>query len=134
MAIIEKISFKVDGKWNEYDDLTISASMFEESKRGISFISSEGSKKLIDDELKGFCHNRFKGNFVLNDIDLKQLTLGQTLGLGSAIIKVIRIGKDCHKSCPIIERTNRACSLNKYIFFGEIVHEGLVSVNDEIKL
>lgn len=132
MAYIEKILFKDDGKWKEYDNLTLDALKFEGSKNGISFISSEGNKRIVDDEIKGFCHNRFKGNFVVKGMDLKQLYIGQILKLGDASIEVSRIGKDCHGNCPIIVGTKKACLLNKHIFFGEIVKEGLVNKDDEI--
>lgn len=132
MAYIEKILFKDDGKWKEYDNLTLDALKFEGSKNGISFISSEGNKRIVDDEIKGFCHNRFKGNFVVKGMDLKQLYIGQILKLGDASIEVSRIGKDCHGSCPIVVDTKKACQLNKHIFFGEIVKEGLVNKNDDI--
>lgn len=132
VANIEKILFKEDGIWSECDSLSLDASKFEGSKRGVSFISLEGSKRLADDEIKGFCHKRFKANFVVSGIDVRDLNVGQLLEIGEAIIKVTKVNKDCLTQCPIIKNSNISCHVNKEAFFGEIFKEGLVNKNDKI--
>jgi len=134
MATVEKILFKKDGIWNEYNNLTLETSMFKDSKRGISFISLEGKDRLTDDKVKGFCHNRFKANFIFNNIDVKDLTIGQSLQIGKAIIKITKVGKECISECPIVKDCNVSCKLNNQVFFGQIVKEGLVNKNDEVLL
>lgn len=134
MATIEKIYFKEDGIWNEYPNLILIASKFKESKRGISFISFEGHKRLTDDEIKGFCHNRFNANFVVNGIDIKGLALGQLLQIGDAVVKITKLEKDCLPDCPIIKDSRVSCNVNKQALFVEILKEGLVNKKDKIIL
>jgi len=134
MATIEKILLKEDNEWNQYNDIYLEALRFEESKRGISFISSEGNKRLNDDEFKGFCHNRFKSNFVVNGIDTKDLTVGQLLQIGESIVRITKVKKNCLPECPIIKDSNVSCDVNKEAFFGEVFKEGLVNQNDNIAL
>lgn len=134
MAIIEKIYFKEDGIWNEYSNLTLITSKFKGSKRGISFISFEGNKRLTDDEIKGFCHNRFNANFVINGIDVKTLVLDQLLQIGDAVVKITKLEKDCLPDCPIIKDSGASCTVNKQAFFAEILKEGLVNKKNKIIL
>ncbi|MBU5675015.1 hypothetical protein KQI88_01110 [Alkaliphilus sp. MSJ-5] len=134
MAIIEKIFFKEDGIWSEYANLTLIVSKFKGSKRGISFISFEGYKRLTDDEIKGFCHNRFNANFVVNNIDMKGLALGQLLQIGDSVVKITKLEKDCLPDCPIIKDSGVSCAVNKQAFFAEILKKGLVNKKDKIIL
>lgn len=132
MSSIEKILFKQDGIWKEYDNLTLNSSLLKESKRGISFITLEGQQRLIDDEVKGFCHNRFKANFVVKDIEKSNIVVNKLLQIGQAIIKITKIEKECLVYCPIIKNSNTSCNVNKEVFFGEIVEEGLINKNDRV--
>lgn len=132
MATVENIFFKEDGKWREVDSLDLDASKFAESKRGISFISLEGSKRLTDDEIKGFCHKRYKANFVIGGMRNFDLRVGQLLKVGEAIIRITRLQKECLPECPIIKDRKVSCKVNKEAFFGELIKEGFVNKNDEV--
>ncbi len=132
MPTIENILFKENGIWKAYDNLTLNNSLLKESKRGISFITLKGQQRLIDDEVKGFCHNRFKANFVIKDIEKSNIIVNELLQIGKAVIKVTSEKKDCLSDCPIVKNSNTSCNVNKEIFFGEIVEEGLVNKNDRV--
>ncbi len=134
VATIENIFFKEDGIWHELDGLALDASMFEESKRGISFISLEGSKRLREDKVKGFCHKRYKANFVISGMSTLDLRVGQVIQVGEAIIRITRMQKDCLPECPIIKDTKISCKVNKEAFFGELLKEGFVNRNDAVLL
>ena len=60
MANIKNICLKENGEWREYSSLYLDTSKLKESKRGVSFITEEGQERLYKDEMKGFCHHRFK--------------------------------------------------------------------------
>ena len=132
MAIIEHILFKEDGIWKEYDNITLNNSLSKESKRGISFITLKGEQRLINDNVKGFCHNRFKANFVIKDINTNDFKVDQVFKIGDATVKITKVEKECFKDCPIIKNSKMSCNVNKEVFFGEIVEEGLVNKNDKI--
>lgn len=132
MPTIENILFKEDGIWEEYNSLNLEKSKFENSKRGISFITLKGQQRLIDDEVKGFCHNRFKANFVIQGINTNDLKAGKVLKVGDAIVKITKVKKECFKDCPIVKNSKTSCNVNKEIFFGEIVEEGLVNKDEKV--
>lgn len=134
MATIEKIYFKEDDAWNQKEQIDLHTCELKEDKRSVSFISSEGNSKLINDRIKGFCHIKFKANFVVNDININNLIEGKSLQIGEAIIKVTEVGKDCFINCPVIKNSNTSCSVNKQIFFGEVLKKGVIKEKDKVIL
>lgn len=134
MANIKNICLKENGEWREYSSLYLDASKLKESKRGVSFITEEGQERLYKDEMKGFCHHRFKANFVVGAMDIKGLTAGMELQIGDVVVRIIKVGKECLLECPIIAASNPSCFVNREAFFGELIQEGLVKKEDTIQI
>jgi MOSC domain-containing protein YiiM len=132
VAIIEKIYFKKDDIWNQKKQIDLHACELKEGKRNVSFITSEGNNRLINDRIRGFCHMKFKANFVVDGIDVDNLTVGELLQIGDAVIKITEIGKECYIDCPIIKKFNTLCAVNEQIFFGEVLEAGIVKEKDSI--
>lgn len=135
MAVVEKIYFKKDGVWNQKKQISLDICKFKKGKRNVSFISSRGNSRLINDHIKGFCHAKFRANFVVSNIDINGLTEGKLLRIGDdAIIKITEVGKECFIDCPIIKKLNTLCLVNKQIFFGEILKVGVIKEKDNVIL
>lgn len=134
MVTIEKIYFKKDDVWNQMKQIDLNVCELKKGKRNVSFISSRGDSRLINDHIKGFCHAKFKANFVVSNIDINDLIEGRLLQIGDTIIKVTEIGKECFIDCPIIKRLNTLCLVNKQIFFGEILKVGVIKEKDNVIL
>lgn len=132
MAVIEKIYVKKNDIWNQEEKLDLHTCELKEGKRSVSFISSEGNNRLIDDSIKGFCHIKFRANIVIDGINVEDLTKGELLQIGGAIIKITEVGKECYDDCPIVKKFNILCSVNKQIFFGEVLKAGIIKKRDSI--
>ncbi len=132
MAIIEKIYLKENGVWNQKRCIDLYTSELKKDKKGISFISSEGDARLTDDDIKGFCHMKFKANLVVEGIDINNLTEGKLLQIGDAVIEITEVEKDCFPDCPIIKKLNTLCLINKQIFFGRILKKGIIKKGDNV--
>ncbi|NMA03307.1 MAG: hypothetical protein GX925_01250 [Clostridiales bacterium] len=134
MAIIDKIYLKENDVWNQKEQIDLRTCGLRKDKRGVSFISSEGNARLVDDHIKGFCHIKFRANFVIKDININNLTEGKILQMGEAVIEVTEVGKECFIDCPIIKKLGALCTVNKQIFFGEILRAGIVKEKDSVIL
>ncbi|ABW18133.1 hypothetical protein [Alkaliphilus oremlandii] len=134
MAKVKSISFKENNGWTECNHLYLDASKLKESKGRISFITQIGQERLLKDEMKGFCHQRFKANFVVREMEIKDLVVDMQLRVGDTIVSIIQVGKACLLECPIIEASNPSCFVNRQVFFGAIIREGLVKKEDAIHI
>lgn len=132
MATIEKIYLKKDNIWEQEKQIDLNASGLKADKRNVSFISSEGDNRLSNDRMKGFCHMKFKANFVVGGIDISSLTEGGLLQVGDAVVKITEIGKECFDDCPIVKKFDTLCFVNEQIFFGEILEAGVVKEKDSV--
>ncbi|WP_026476702.1 MOSC domain-containing protein [Alkaliphilus transvaalensis] len=99
--------------------------------RQISFITLEGENRLREDERKGFCHSRFKADLVIEGLSVADLKLKDKVRLGTAIIEISEVGKECHKTCPAFSE-GISCEINQLIFFGRIIAEGDVKIGNKI--
>lgn len=132
MAIVKQIFIKDEkGCWRQGNKIFLEISSKKNEKRDISFITCIGYDKLQHDSIKGFCHWKFKANFIIDGLDIDGIPLDSQLVLGNARIRVMEKGKECHKGCPALKQGN-SCTLGKHIFFGEVVKAGFVKMNDSI--
>ncbi len=107
---------------------------FESKKphRQVSFITLEGENRLREDTIKGFCHNKFKADFVVEGLSSSDIKVQDQIKMGSAIIEITEMKKECYDICPAIT-SDGSCGVINGIFFGKIIQEGQVKVNDKIK-
>lgn len=134
MPLIDKIFFKIDRIWNELESIQITEDILDEYKGRLSFISLEGYNRLQMDSAKGFCHLKFRGNFVIDNVDTKHLEIGQLIELGGSMVKITMVHKDCYEECPVYKNTNSSCNVNRYIFFAELLEEGKVEKRDNFTI
>ena len=135
MATIEKIYIKKNDTWIQKKQVSLSIYKFKNGRRNISFISSEGNDRLINDHVKGFCHAKFKANFVISNIDMDSLAEGMLLQIGNdTVIRITEVGKECFVDCPVVKKFNTLCLINKQIFFSEILKPGVIKEKDKVIL
>ncbi|SDL11547.1 MOSC domain-containing protein [Natronincola ferrireducens] len=129
MWIVQGISKKKDDVWKNHQEIFLQTSKDE----NISLITSKGYDSLTQDIIKGFCHFKFKANFVIKGIDLEKITINTLLTIGDAVIKITEIEKKCHQQCPAFTK-NHSCTLGQQIFFGKVVQEGLVKKGAKVNI
>lgn len=77
-------------------------------------------------------HGAFAENLVTGGIDLKSLVLGDLLRIGTALLRVTQIGKECHSRCAIYEAAGD-CIMPRLGIFCEVLAEGPVRVGDTVE-
>lgn len=121
-----------DGNWREYKQMLLQFSHEVEGRDDISIITSIGYNKLKKDQIKGFCHHRFKANLIVEGLDLGKIYVGSSLTIGKVVVIVSSIGKACHRECPALAGDNK-CTLGKYIIFARIVQSGKIAYHDFVE-
>jgi len=76
-------------------------------------------------------HGDFGENLVVVGIDFKTLPVGTRLKCNTVEMEVTQIGKECHAHCEIY-KTMGDCIMPREGIFVKIVHEGEISVNDDL--
>lgn len=77
-------------------------------------------------------HGAFAENLVTEGIDLKSLVLGDLLRIGTALLRVTQIGKECHSRCAIYEAAGD-CIMPRLGIFCEVLTEGPLKVGDTVE-
>jgi MOSC domain-containing protein YiiM len=73
-------------------------------------------------------------NITTEGIDLSALRLGDKLRVGTgAVLKISKIGKECHKHCAIYHKIGD-CIMPREGLFAEVVEGGEIAVGDKIEL
>src|SRR5512133_721441 len=75
----------------------------------------------------------FAENITTTGIDLVSLPIGSRLTLGSALLEVTQIGKECHTRCAIFYQAGD-CVMPKEGIFARVLKGGIVSPGAEISL
>ena len=73
----------------------------------------------------------FGENLLVEGIDLKALPVGSVLKTGTAVLRTTQIGKECHSSCVIRQRTGE-CIMPREGIFAEVLEGGEVRPGDMI--
>ncbi len=73
-------------------------------------------------------------NITTEGVDLAALKLGDKLRVGgTAVLRVTKIGKECHSRCAIYHQVGD-CIMPKKGIFAEVVEGGEIAVGDPIEL
>lgn len=76
----------------------------------------------------------FAENITTQKIRLVSLPIGTRFRVGNeAILKITRIGKDCHRRCAIYYRMGD-CIMPKEGVFAKVIKGGLIRVSDEVEV
>jgi len=102
-------------------------------RRQVSMLAIESIRKMkeLGMELKP---GDFAENLTVEGLDLKDLTIGRRLKIGSSAIgEVTQIGKQCHKECEIRRKLND-CIMPREGIFLRIHVGGPVQTGDPVEL
>lgn len=99
--------------------------------RQVSFLAKESVRKLEMQGVKGLCSGKFAENITTEGIILHKLPIGTTLYINDAILKVSKIGKECHNECEI-KRLVGQCIMPTEGIFAQVIKGGEIKPNDEI--
>ena len=102
------------GKWHRQVSLLSYDRVMEFNRRGV-----------------GVTDGDFGENLLVEGIDLKRLPVGTLLRVGTAILRVTQIGKDCHTHCAIRQRAGD-CIMPREGIFAEVLSGGEVRPGDAI--
>ncbi|MDR0857854.1 MAG: MOSC domain-containing protein, partial [Oscillospiraceae bacterium] len=73
----------------------------------------------------------FAENILLDGIDVKSLPVGTTLRIGSALLEVTQIGKECHADCVIRQKAGD-CVMPREGVFAKVLTGGEIRAGCEI--
>ena len=93
---------------------------------------------LAREDIDAFCSGKitiedgaFAENITSEGIDLVSLPVGTKLRMGSAVVMVTKIGKECHTPCHI-GRTMGWCVMPERGIFVGVLEAGEIKVGDDI--
>ena len=75
----------------------------------------------------------FGENIVVDGIDLAHLPVGTRLHVGSAILEVTQIGKECRNHCQIYQRVGD-CIMPREGIFARVLEDGEVGAGDVVEV
>ena len=75
----------------------------------------------------------FAENITTTGLDLITLPVGSRLALGSALLEITQIGKECHNRCAIYYQAGD-CVMPKEGVFAKVLKGGVVAAGTEIQL
>ena len=74
----------------------------------------------------------FAENLTTENINLLKLGLGTKVRVGDQVVlKISKIGKECHNRCQIFKQVGD-CVMPTEGIFARVIHEGLIKPGDEI--
>lgn len=80
-----------------------------------------------------FAAGDFAENILTEGISLKTLPVGTLLRVGSALLEITQIGKECHTDCAIRRQTGR-CVMPTEGVFAIVREEAVVRAGDRIEV
>jgi MOSC domain-containing protein YiiM len=102
--------------------------------RQISLLAGE-SIDTVKETLPTLKNGAFAENIITRGIDLTQLSVGDRLQVGDAIIlEITQIGKECHNSGCAIKKATGDCIMPKEGLFAIVVSGGTISSADSIQV
>ncbi len=102
--------------------------------RQVSLLAGE-SIDTVKETLPTLKNGAFAENIITRGIDLTQLSVGDRLQIGDAIIlKITQIGKKCHNSGCAIKKATGDCIMPKEGLFAIVAAGGTISSADEIRV
>jgi MOSC domain-containing protein YiiM len=100
--------------------------------RQVSLLNAEEAAR-IREKVPGLKPGDFAENLLVEGFDLSKLGLGDRLSVGSALLEVTQIGKECHSRCAIYEAAGD-CIMPRLGIFCRVVKGGNVSGGDTVEL
>lgn len=104
------------GNWHRQVSLLAEESV--DTMRGLGFDLSPGA---------------FAENILTRGVELKTLPVGTVLRVGTALLAVTQIGKECHNDCAIKQTTGR-CVMPTDGIFSVVLQDGVVRQGDAVAI
>ena len=101
--------------------------------RQVSLLAQESIDKMKVMGLPDLEHGDFAENITTEGLVLFELPVGTVFKMGTAIMEVTQIGKECHKGCAIKQKVGN-CIMPTEGIFAKVLHEGEVKQGDEIRI
>ena len=100
--------------------------------RQISLLAQESINQMQQSGME-LTPGAFAENIVTEGIELKTLPLAAKLRIGSTVLEVTQIGKECHNDCEI-KRTAGKCVMPTDGIFAIVLTEGTIRPGDIIEV
>ena len=100
--------------------------------RQVSLLAQESVDKMRS-VLPSLLPGDFAENILTSGIEVKELPVGTKLGIGSVILKITQIGKECHKGCEIQKLTGK-CVMPTEGVFAEVIRGGTIRKGEKIEV
>lgn len=75
----------------------------------------------------------FAENILTEGVDLKSLPIGTILAIGTAVLELTQIGKECHNDCEIRRITGR-CVMPTDGVFAKVIQGGEIRPEDIVEI
>ncbi|MDR0937211.1 MAG: MOSC domain-containing protein [Oscillospiraceae bacterium] len=75
----------------------------------------------------------FAENILIDGIDVKSLPIGTQLRVGSALLEVTQIGKECHADCVIRQKAGD-CVMPREGVFAKVLNGGEAVAGDAVEI
>ncbi len=101
--------------------------------RQVSLLARESIREFEKNPQVKEClkNGAFGENITTEGIVLNELSIGDKLEIGEAVIEVSKIGKECLKPCAIMKAVGN-CIMPKQGIFAIVLKRGLVRIGDRI--
>lgn len=99
--------------------------------RQVSLLAEESIDRMRTDHVPGLFSGAFAENMITRGIDVKNLPLGTRLRIGTALLEITQIGKECHNDCEI-RRAAGHCVMPTDGVFARVIEGGRISPGDRI--
>lgn len=101
--------------------------------RQISMLAKESYERFEKQGSPCLKNGSFGENIVTEGIDLHMLPVGTHMKIGTAVLEVSKIGKECHAPCAISKAVGE-CIMPKEGIFAIVINEGRIVPGDHIIL
>ncbi|HNY10090.1 MAG TPA: MOSC domain-containing protein [Candidatus Wallbacteria bacterium] len=98
--------------------------------RQVSFLADE-SVDVMRERMKEITAGDFAENITTLGVNFKNVSIGQKMKVGGALLEVTQIGKECHSACDIKKKVGY-CIMPTEGIFAKVLAEGRVKIGDEV--
>jgi MOSC domain-containing protein YiiM len=98
--------------------------------RQVSLLATESIAQ-VKAVLPDLADGAFAENIVTSGLELKSLPLGTRLRLGTTVLELTQIGKECHNGCAIREATGD-CVMPREGIFCRVLEGGIIRPGDSV--
>ncbi len=105
---------------------------FKSTHRQVAIFTEEGRRAVENLQTHGLCTKRFHENITIEDLDLKDLKVGNILSIGKSLLEVTEVGKRCFPDCNL-RKDKSPCPLTKGVIYAKVLTDGAIYVGDIVE-